>query len=482
MSIVDIVLTDTRVWARSESTHWDGPPSIVPASDGGSLVVGEQLRPQYPAVSMVRMAAADRIAFAPTLPSVTDAWAVTLGAVLTNLQLPTPCERLTIAGPSAWGRRRRAALETAARRLVSQVTVEPLARRAASLGASTAQQQRIAVLELDPLSTTVTLVGRSGQDTWIESCECEPSVGLADVEEGHGLPGVVGVIARLLAGQAPTYLLALGVTDRGLLDALTATLAEQCGFPVDVRPLTGVELIRGAHPGMPMPLGPTARPPGAPGSRSTPTEFDSLHEHALATQPPRRGPSRLLIAAAAVIALLLVGVGVTVALTRSNSSHATAEAESTGPATPSAAATSVSRPTAQTFGRVQAQIPAGWHIASHLGDRVDVSPNDGARERITLIQKTLNPGAGLADVADTLDAQIKRRPAGQVSDLRRDAVFGDRPGLSYQESPGDGTTVRWQILVDAGLQASVGCQYVQGNWQPIADPCEQFVHDLRITG
>ncbi|WP_157117284.1 type VII secretion-associated protein [Nocardia vaccinii] len=482
MSTVDIVLTDTRVWARSESTHWDGPPSIVPASDDRSFVVGEQLRPQYPAVSMVRMAAADRIAFAPALPTVTDAWAVTLGAVLTNLQLPTPCEQLTIVGPSAWGRRRRAALETAARRLVSQVTVEPLARRAASLEASTAQQQRIAVLELDPLCTTVTLIGRSGQDTWIEAGEFEPSVGLADVEEGHGMPGVVGVIARLLAGQAPTYLLALGVTDRGLLDALAATLAEQCGFPVDVRPLTGVELIRGAHPGMPMPIAQTAQPAGAQGSRSARTEFDSLHEHALATQPPRQGPNRLLIAAAAVIALLLVGVGVTVALTRSGSSHTTTAAESAGPSTTPAAATSVSRPTTQTFGRVQAQIPAGWHIASRLGDRVDVSPDNGARQRITLMQKTLNPGAGLDDVAETLDAQIKRRPAGQVSDLQRNAVFGDRPGLSYEESPGDGTTVRWQILVDSGLQASVGCQYAQGNWQPLSAPCEQFVHTLRITG
>ena len=430
---------------------------------------------------MVRMAAADRIAFPPTLPPMADAWAVTLGAVLNNLQLPTPCSQLTIVGPSAWGRRRRAALETAARRLVSQVTVEPLARRAASLGVSTAQQQRIAVLELDPLSTTVSLIGRSGQDTWIEACEFEPAVGMADVEEGHGLPGVVGVIARLLGGQAPTYLLALGVTDRGLLDALAATLAEQCGFPVDVRPLAGVELIRGVHPGMPMPNAQAAQLSTAQGARSPQPEFDSLHEHALATQPPRQGPNRLLIGAAAVVVLLLIGVGVTIALTRSGSSRTTVAESSTAP-TASAAATSASRPTAQTFGRIQAQIPAGWHIASHVGDRIDLSPDDGARQRITLMQKTLTSGAGLNDVADTLDAQIKRRPAGQVSDLRRDAVFGDRPGLSYEESPGDGTTVRWQILVDSGLQASIGCQYVQGAWQPIAEICEQFVRNLRITG
>ncbi|MQY19592.1 type VII secretion-associated protein [Nocardia macrotermitis] len=489
MSNVDVVLTDARLWARSESTHWDGPPSIVPASDGRSFVVGEQLRPQYPAVSMVRMASADRIAFPPTLPPIIDAWAVTFGAVLTNLQLPTPCERLTIVGPSAWGRRRRAALEAAARRLVSEVTFEPLARRAASLGSSTAQQQRIAVLELDPLSTTVTLVGRSGQDTWIEGCEFEPAIGLADVEEGHGLPGVVGVIARLLAGQPPTYLLAVGVTDRALLDALAATLAEQCGFPVDVRPLTGVELIRGAHPGMPMP---NAQP-----AQSQPMEFDSLHEHALAVQPPRQGPNRLLIAAAAVVVLLLIGVGVTIALTRSSTSPKTTAAGSSTPVTSAAPTTSAAEPgppgsgppkpgadgsTVQTLGRIQFLVPPGWKIASQTADRVNLSPNDGTRQRIMLVQKSLNSGADLDAVATDLDTQIKRRPSGQVSTLRRNVVFGDHTGLSYEESPGDGTTVRWQILVDSGVEASIGCQYPEGKWDPLSAPCEQLVRDLHITG
>lgn len=478
MSTVDLVLTDTRLWARSESTHWDGPPSIVPASDGRSFVVGEQLRPQYPAVSMVRMAAADRIAFPPTLPPVADAWAVTLGAVLTNLHLATPCEQLTIVGPSAWGRRRRAALETAARRLVSQVTIEPLARRAASLGTSTAQQQRIAVLELDPLSTTVSLIGRSGQDTWIEACEHEPALGMADVDEGYGLPGVVGVIARLLAGRPPSHLLVVGVTDQGLLDALSATLAEQCGFPVDVRPLSGVELVRGVHPGMPMPM--------ARADRVPPVEFDSLHEHALAVQPPRQGPNRLLLVAAAVIVVLLVAVGVTIALTRSSSTHTTATSTtapgSAAPATNSAAATSSGRPSPQTFGRVQALIPPGWRISSQVGDRVDLSPNDGTRQRITLMQKALTQGASLDEVADSLDAQIQRRPVGQVGQLQRNVVFGGRTGLSYEETPGDGTTVRWQILVDSGLEASIGCQYEQGEWQSLAPPCEQFVSDLHITG
>ncbi len=473
MSNVDVVLTDTRLWARSESTHWDGPPSIVPASDGSSFVVGEQLRPQYPAVSMVRMAEADRIAFAPSLaPPILDAWAVTIGAVLTNLRLPSPCEELTIVGPSEWGRRRRAAVASGARRMVSRVNVDSLAVRAASLGASTAQQQRIAVLELNPLSTTVSLIGRSGQDTWTQACEHEPAVGLADVEEGHGLPGVVAVIARLLAGQPPSHLLALGISDPSLLEALSAALAQQCGFPVDVRPLTGVELIRGARAGMPTPAAAAAQLP--------PPEYASLHEQAIATQPPRSSRRTLVYAAAAAVVVVLVLIAAGVAIALSGSGAKTTAASTT---TTSAPGSPVSRgpATPQTFGRLQVQIPAGWHIASQVGDRVDLSPDNGARERITLMQKSLTPGAGVDDVADSLAAQIARRPAGQVSSLQRNAVFAGRSGLSYEEFPGDGSTVHWQILVDADLEVSVGCQYLQGKWAPLEAPCERFVQNLVIT-
>lgn len=108
-------------------------------------------------------------------------------------------------------------------------------------------------------------------------------------------------------------------------------------------------------------------------------------------------------------------------------------------------------------------------------------PNDGARQRITLVQQPLTAGSGVADVARDLDAQIGTRPVGSASPLRRDVVFGDRPGLSYEEYPGDETTVRWQILVDSGTEVSIGCQYPSGTWQSIAATCEQVVHDIRIN-
>ncbi|NKY48169.1 type VII secretion-associated protein [Nocardia cerradoensis] len=469
MSTVDLILTDSRLWARSESTHWDGAPSVVPASDGTSLVVGEPLQPPSPAVSVVRLAAADRIAFVPMLPTVADAFAAIFGAVLTNLRLPTACERLTVVSPSEWGTRRRAALEAGARRLVGEISVEPLALRVAGLSASTSQQQRIAVVELNSLTTTVTLTGRSGTETWIEACEYEPTIGSADLAEGRGVEAVVDVVDRLLGGRKPSYLVVVGAADPTLLDAMRAELSRRYGFGVDLRAMSGVDLVRGG-PAMPAAAEPAQFAPQTPW-------VGSLHEHAAATAPPPKRRTPLLIGAA-VVAVVVAAVVAAVVLTRSGDESPTAQPTA---ARPSAVAspTAAPAPPAETFGRVGAVIPAGWHITNRSGARVDISPNDGARERISLVQKDLAPGSGVEDVAATLETQIAKRPAGTVGPLQRNVIFGGRPGLSYEETPGDGTTVRWQVLVDSGLQVSVGCQYPTGDWQPIAAVCEKFVGDLR---
>ncbi len=469
MPTVDLILTDSRLWARSETTHWDGAPSVTPASDGASLIVGEPLQPPYPAVSVVRLADADRIAFAPVLPTVADAFAAVFGTVLTNLHLPAPCARLTVVSPSEWGARRRRALEAGARRLVGDIAVEPLALRVAALSASTSQQQRIAVVELSPLATTVTLAGRSGTDTWIEACEHEPTVGSADLTEGRGVEAVTDVIDRLLGGHKPSYLVVVGVSDTALLGALREDLTRRYGFGVDLRTMSGLDLIRGG------PAGPSATR-GAPYEPAAPWT-GSLHDHAAAIQPPRQRRNPIYLVAAAVIAVIVVGVAVAVALTRSGSDPSTASGSATRTIAPASA-----RPgaPAETFGRVRAQVPAGWHVTNHSDTRVDLSPDNGARERISMVQKELPAGSGIDEVAVALDARIAERPPGSMSPLQRGVVFGGRPGLSYEEHPADGTTVRWQVMADSGMQVSVGCQYPADSWSQLAAVCEKFVGDLLI--
>ncbi|NKY89192.1 type VII secretion-associated protein [Nocardia veterana] len=464
MSTVDLILTDSRVWARSESTHWDGAPSVVPASDGTNLIVGEPLQPPSPAVSVVRLAAADRIAVVPMLPTPADAFAAVFGAVLTNLRLAEPCRKLTVVGPSEWGTRRRAALEAGARRLVADVAVEPLALRVAKLSASTSQQQRIAVVEANPLTTTVTLAGRSGTETWIEACEYEPTVGTADLAEGRGVAAVVDVVDRLLGGRKPTYFVVLGISDPGTVAAMREQLTQRYGFGVDLRTMSGVDLLRGG------PAVPAATPPAQPATQWV----GSLHQHAAASRPPTQRRKRLLLGAAASLGVILLAVAAALVLTRSGGTATTAAPTGAG-------ATSAPAAPAQTFGRVRARVPRAWHGTLRSDNRADFVPDDGARERISLVQKSLPPGLAGDEVAAALTAQIAARPPGTVGPLRRDVVFGGRPGSSYEEYPGDGTTVRWQVLVDSGIQVSIGCQYPTGSWEPMATVCEKFVAELEIA-
>lgn len=472
MSTVDLVLTDSRMWARSESTHWDGAPSVVPVSDGSSLIAGEPLQPPYPAVSVVRLAEADRLAFVPMLPTVADAFAAVFGTALANLHLPGPCTRLTVVSPTDWGARRRNALEAGARRLVGEVDVEPLALRVAALSASTSQHQRIAVVELNPLTMTVTLAGRSGDQIWLVACEHEPTLGSADLDEGRSVESVVDVIDRVLGRRKPSYLVILGLADPTRLEAMHAELTRRYGFGVDMRPMSGVDLIRGTP----------SRPTVGPTYTVQPTAWTgSLQERAAAVQPaPKRRTPLYLGTAAAVVAVLIVTAAIVVLFGKSGDDTATAQSAITpSPTTPGPA----SAPPAPTkrFGRVDVRLPAGWHVTKHSDTQVALSPDSGARERISMVQSDLAAGSGMAEVAAALETQISKRSDGTVASLERDVAFGGRTGLSYVETPGDGTTVRWQVMVDSGVQISVGCQYPTGEWEKLVAVCEKFVGDLRIV-
>ncbi|WP_331713285.1 type VII secretion-associated protein [Nocardia terpenica] len=483
-----------------------------------------------------------------------------------------------------------------------------MAVRAMALTATAGQQQRIAVLELAPLTTTVSLIGRSGHQTWLESCEHEPTIGSADVQQGHGWPAIAAIVARLIGPRTPTYLLAVGISDPTHLEDLRTALAERCGSPIDVRPLPTPNLLH-TQPSPTPPVPPRESPPSlhhaaeptppfqhstepispsrhaadsispfrhtadsaspsrhaadstspsrhaadsaSPSRRTAESAWSFRHafgrnplrsrpkarrDHERPTlrgdglstlrdneRPTRRGGERsrgglgesacagrafyrrraLLLFVAGGATVVLVGAGAGLLLwpdhggtsgagaTSTEAVGSTGEGRTPPPVSsapdagrsggPDAPQPGTTRTTAHTFGRIRAQIPLDWRIATDTTTRVDIMPNDGARQRITLVQQPLTAGSGVADVARDLDAQIGTRPVGSASPLRRDVVFGDRPGLSYEEYPGDETTVRWQILVDSGTEVSIGCQYPSGTWQSIAATCEQVVHDIRIN-
>ena len=54
MTVVELVVSEAKVWARGATTHWDVAPSVVLGSNGSDIVVGEPLTPPSQAVSVVQ--------------------------------------------------------------------------------------------------------------------------------------------------------------------------------------------------------------------------------------------------------------------------------------------------------------------------------------------------------------------------------------------------------------------------------------------
>ncbi len=98
-----------------------------------------------------------------------------------------------------------------------------------------------------------------------------------------------------------------------------------------------------------------------------------------------------------------------------------------------------------------------------------------------MMQTPLAAGSGYAQVAAKLEAQIAQRPPGVLTDLKRDVVFGGRSGLAYWERPGDGSTVRWHVLLESGIQVSIGCQYAGDGWGQLETPCSNFGDSVRVV-
>ncbi|WP_227998580.1 type VII secretion-associated protein [Nocardia australiensis] len=483
MRAVDLVVTDTRIWARGAATHWDVPPSVVLGSDG-DLVVGEPLTPPTQVSSAVAFIAGERIALLPRVPAVSEAMTSVIGTVLRNLNVETPCDRVTVVCPTEWGARKRGVLDAAIRRFAGDVVFEDMAIRAVAVDEGTGRSRRTVVLEFGSLSTTATAVVRDHQGAHIESCEYEPSLALADlIPDSRGINELAALIGRLLAGQPADVVQTVGVSDPAKLDLIRAAVQPSGGPAIEVRPIAGADLVRGPQPQ------PGYRPDAAPALPAT-EWMQPLRQRAAAQQAPARRRNIYIAAgAAAVIVVTAAAIGVVIATGSDDNPAAVAATSTPVPATLRPTAEAKPSPSiapnssTETIGRVRFQIPPGWRtaqVADPGKPRVDLVPEDGSRMRITVTQTPVVTGTGYEQVAANLETQLRQKPNGTLTDLKRDQVFGGKSGLSYIEHPTDGSTVRWHVLVEHGMQVSTGCQYVD-NWEAIAPPCELVASSLIVA-
>ncbi|MEV0293276.1 type VII secretion-associated protein [Nocardia sp. NPDC050710] len=481
MSTIELVLTDTRVWAVGPATHWDVPPSVVLGSNG-NLVVGESLTPPTQVSSAVQFVPAERIALLPRVPAVGEAMTAVVGTVLENLGVVVPAERVTVVCPTEWGGRRRSVVDAAVRRFADDVVFEDMAIRAVTADADAARGRRTVVLEFGPITTTATSVVPGPQGLYLESCEFEPD--LAGAELGVDLRAaetLSAVLGRLLDGRPADIVQVMGVSDPAKLDLIRSTVRQICGPEAELRSISGVDLVRGAQPE------PEIRPVAAPALPSN-EWMQPLRERAAAHQAPeRRKMMYILGAVAAVVVVAAAAVGAVVALGGSDEKPVAAPtttsapvAATAPPTTPAAPPGSPPGPPPETFGRIRFQVPDGWKtMPATATSRIDLVPVDGSKQRITVIQTPVAPNAGYEQIAQTLEAQMKQKPS--ISDLKRDVVFGGRSTLAYTERAEGGSTVNWHVLVEHGTQVSIGCQYLGNGWDAIATTCEKFAAAVHIT-
>ncbi len=475
MTVVELVVSEAKVWARGATTHWDVAPSIVVGSNGSDLVVGEPLTPPTQAVSVVQYMAGGVIALPPRMPSVGQALSAVLSAIMDALRVSVLCERIVLVHPTSWGQPELDLFGTAAQQFTHEVVFESCALRASAVDIAASRSRRTAIIEFGMLSTSASSVVYDANGTHVEAVEVEPNLAVSELDSSEGIDNLRELLNRLLVDRAPDVVQLLGTIDPVVVASVTTVVKNVCGAKVSVTSLTGIDLAR---PAQRTPAYTPTIPPAA-------EWMQPLRERAAAANPLDRRP--LYIGAAALIAVVAAAaIGGFFLIGGSGEQRAAASiATTTAPTTtsvPSRPSLSQPKPmpATETVGRVVVTVPAGWHRAIDSAARVDLVPDTAARHRITVTQKPVTPGAGYDEVAADLAAQIAKRPAGAVTDVRRDVVFAGRPGLAYEEKPADGSTVRWHVLVERGVQVSVGCQYVKGGWDSVMPACEQVVGSVEV--
>ena len=482
--------------AASGDKTWSGVPEM--SADG---------EPSPAPVEIQRFLGGDWIAGDARMVPVGDALAGVLDEVLRCVGLTPPVGRVVVAYPTRWGRPTRAVVEAAVHARAVDTRLTPVAVAAAGAYAARADVgagfHRVAVLEVDALDVTATVLDGVVPGTWrIDGCTHEPAVGLADDDFADN---ACRLVRELVGARAVDAVLVVGRLGSGLAERLVGGRTDP--LPGPLRELDGPELVA-ALPGIGGVEVAEPTPPPPPVTRLAPARWlDADPAAPLGRDRSRRLPALGL--AAAVLAVTAAGVlwlrsgaepdrtpgpepagpaASTVALpTESDSSNAGISGlpPSAGgvPSSTTPASTAPAPGSSLTTGGLRLQLPSGWRRRDDaVGGRLELVPLDGVGRRIVLVRKELTPGAGIdqvaAQLADRIAAAGDRRTIGG---LRRDAEFGGRMSLAYSEFPDDESQVDWHVLVDRDVQVSVGCQYLPGDAGTLAADCARIVGTVEVV-
>ncbi|UGT60033.1 type VII secretion-associated protein [Nocardia asteroides] len=390
-----------------------------------------------------------------------------------------PIEAVAVAHPTQWGG---PALAHALRGLLPGVAADVAAVPTAHVAAAHYLRSRaltrasVLVVEFTALSCTVAVVDCDSVESTVVACEHEPTLGTGDPAPAPATAERLAELAdRVLDDRAPHAVLVVGDADPEVGDLLRQHLATPAFVP-EVIALSGREIAkavwtdaRRATPG---------RAAALPGRQAMDVQA-TIGANLLARRQPPNRRSPLVIGAAVVFVALAAAAAIAGGtLLRAPADGSVADS----PAVPGASRPTTPPPdsTAEA-GRITVAVPAQWRPAGAADpERLVLTPDSAVRARITVTQSVLAAGAGADDVARDLQSKISRAEPGRFGNVQRDVVLGDRPGLAYDEFPGDGSEVRWHVIVDRGVQAGIGCQYGRGRWDTVRTACEEVARSLTV--
>ncbi|MDS1112380.1 type VII secretion-associated protein [Gordonia westfalica] len=139
-------------------------------------------------------------------------------------------------------------------------------------------------------------------------------------------------------------------------------------------------------------------------------------------------------------------------------------------------------------GRATLAVPGDWrHTAQDTpSDTTDdptttravfVSPDDG--RRIVAVLTELRDGSTRQSVGISLRNRIDQRGDDVVTEFSADTRYAGRDVISYREAPASGSAIRWYVIVDDGLQVSIGCQAGTAA-ESVDDECVRTVRSVRV--
>ncbi|MCR5978756.1 type VII secretion-associated protein [Gordonia jinghuaiqii] len=191
---------------------------------------------------------------------------------------------------------------------------------------------------------------------------------------------------------------------------------------------------------------------------------------AAATAGPRVAwrDRRVLVGAAAMAALVVIG--------------ATAVGVWQRDTAPAAASSDVA------LGRAAMTVPSDWRQTEQdtPSDTTDdpttsravfVDADDG--RRIIAVLTELRSGSTRESVATSLRNRIDQRGDAVVTEFSAATRYAGRDVISYREAPASGGAIRWYVVVDGGLQLSIGCQAGTAA-EPVDAECAQAVRSIRV--